>query len=123
MPSANFMHRVYGIEGNKHVCSFRFYYELRLSSLDGLIFIEINGRGLEPKFSLLYQVQCSKGCSISNFTFLDGSERLENYSCQKIVVDLNGRSFDTLALNQMGYSFDEKSKISFRVHNLKKKIL
>lgn len=51
MPSADFMHRVYGIEGNKHVCSFRFYYKLRLSRLDDFSFIEINGRELEPKFS------------------------------------------------------------------------
>ena len=74
---------VYGIEGNKHVCSFRFYYKLRLSSLDGFIFIEINGRLLEPKFSLLYQVQCSTGCSISNCTFLDGFERSEKLLLSK----------------------------------------
>ena len=40
MPSANFMHRVYGVEVNKHVGSFRFYYKLRLSILDLLKLME-----------------------------------------------------------------------------------
>ena len=97
MPSANFMHRVYGIEVNKHVCSFRFYYKLRLSRLKMILaLLKLMEGERNQSFPLLYQVQCSTGCCISNCIFLDGSERSEKTTLvKKIVLGLNGRPFDT----------------------------
>ena len=71
MSSADFMQRVYGIEGNKHVCSFRLYYELRLSRLKMVLaLLKLMEGDWNQSLPLLYQVQCSTGCCISICIFL-----------------------------------------------------
>ena len=85
MSSADFMHRVYGIEGNKHVCSFRLYYKLRLSRLKMVLaLLKLMEGDWNQSFPFYIKyLQCSTGCYISNCTFLDGSERSEKLLLSK----------------------------------------
>ena len=88
MPSANFMHRVYGIEVNKHVCSFRFYYKLRLSRLKMILaLLKLMEGDRNQSFPLLYQVHrvyYMQGVAyLILYVSLDGSERLEKLLLSK----------------------------------------
>ena len=70
-------------------------------------------------FPLLYQVQCSTGCCISNCIFLDGSERSEKTTLVKklCLVSMVAHSISSFKSNRLLFRWKIKKKFQI---NLKK---